>query len=267
MWGGFSIGGSKYQSSEDRSECTTYFPLNAILTFVQLPWFRRTKPRPVQRILRAFSNHDSYTYIVGLGRASANVIRGETDVTVEGFPRSGNTFAVAKLRAANPGIVVAHHLHSAAQVRKSLRLGTPTLILFRDPIDALASWLQREPRLDLVSASRLYSSFYDQALEQQSRIVLSDFPATVGAFEEIVELVNDKFQTHFLVASDKSAMDFISRGSREKGNSVDYLKENSAPRRELEIKALKHEVESKLSAHSHLLDTYEALKAASDSRG
>ena len=257
----------KYQFLGDRSGRINVGSLASSLMVVKKPWFRRTKPRPLQKLLRFSSKHDSYLFLVRLGRASQNVIRRGTQITVEGFPRSGNTFAVAKLKTANPGIVVAHHLHSAAQVRRSVRLEVPTLILFRHPIDSLASWLHREPSLDLSSAARLYSSFYGEILNLRETIILSDFPETISALELKVNLLNEMYKTNFLVASDSDARDFMARKSEAKGNKVEYLSATSARERKVELDSLRDTVRSQLRDYSRLIEIYENLKIISNVQG
>lgn len=60
---------------------------------------------------------------------------------IEGFPRSGNTFALACLLEI-PGLTrneVAHHTHNIANVRRALSLEVPTYVLLRDPLAACLS--------------------------------------------------------------------------------------------------------------------------------
>jgi pimeloyl-ACP methyl ester carboxylesterase len=73
-----------------------------------------------------------YPAVAGpLIRRSGNPISPETDVVIEGFPRTGNTFAVTAFVMAQPGFVsVAHHVHVPAQVISAERLGVPALLLW-----------------------------------------------------------------------------------------------------------------------------------------
>jgi len=60
-------------------------------------------------------------------------ITGETEVVIDGFPRSGNTFAVVAFRQAQSRRVsVAHHGHVPALAIEAHRRGVPALVLIRE---------------------------------------------------------------------------------------------------------------------------------------
>ena len=64
-----------------------------------------------------------------------------TDLCVEGFPRSANSFTVSAIQSAQPqSLSVAHHTHVPANAIRATRLRIPTLILIRNPGDAIISW-------------------------------------------------------------------------------------------------------------------------------
>src|SRR5215210_9212094 len=69
-----------------------------------------------------------------------------TQFVIEGFPRSGNTFAVVAFeQAQRETFRIAHHLHAPAQVMLAARWRIPALVLVRKPTDAVLSWTIREP--------------------------------------------------------------------------------------------------------------------------
>src|SRR6185503_18662977 len=87
--------------------------------------------------------------------------RRDTGIVIEGFLRSGNTFAVAAFRVANGADVhVGRHLHGAPHVLRAVRYGLPTLVLIRRPADAVASYLVRRPTLTPEDALLEYLDFY-----------------------------------------------------------------------------------------------------------
>src|SRR2546422_7828125 len=56
----------------------------------------------------------------------AEAVGDRTEMMIEGYPRSGNTFAVAAFRLAQQRpVIVAHHLHSPAQVLEAVRRRIP----------------------------------------------------------------------------------------------------------------------------------------------
>ena len=55
-----------------------------------------------------------------------------TQIVIEGFPRSGNTFAVVAFQQAQrESVRVARHLHMREQVIRAAKWGIPTLLLAR----------------------------------------------------------------------------------------------------------------------------------------
>src|SRR5436309_8002883 len=74
------------------------------------------------------------------------IVEADTQLVIEGFQRSGNTFAVVAFEVAQPQPVkLAHHLHAAAQIVAAVRMGVPTLVLIRDPDESVLSHMVREP--------------------------------------------------------------------------------------------------------------------------
>ena len=71
-----------------------------------------------------------------------------TEIVIEGFPRSANSFAVnAFVLAQGRPVHVAHHVHAAAQVLAAGRAGVPAILLIREPTDAIVSYLLWQPHL------------------------------------------------------------------------------------------------------------------------
>ena len=85
-------------------------------------------------------------------------------VVIEGFPRSGNSFArraFIMAQGENFDVArIAHHLHVPAQVIRAARWRIPTLVLLRRPKDAVLSLVIRDP-ISVDQALRYYISFYE----------------------------------------------------------------------------------------------------------
>jgi len=57
------------------------------------------------------------------------LVKKDTEIVIEGYPRSANTFAVAAfLLAQGRAVKIAHHLHVPAQVIQAVRWGIPHCI-------------------------------------------------------------------------------------------------------------------------------------------
>lgn len=63
-----------------------------------------------------------------------------TDILVDGFGRSGNTFMVEFLKEWLGPVTLSHHLHSIASLKEACRLNlSPIIVLIRKPEQAVAS--------------------------------------------------------------------------------------------------------------------------------
>src|SRR5215211_6607259 len=79
----------------------------------------------------------------------ARIVTPDTQLVIEGFPRSGNSFARRAFVMAQSDTQIkhhiAHHLHVPAQVVRAARWQIPTLVLIRRPKDAVLSLVLRDP--------------------------------------------------------------------------------------------------------------------------
>jgi len=122
----------------------------------------------------------------------------DTDIVIEGFPRSGNTFAVAAFLVANGRTVrIGRHLHGAPHVLRAVRYGLPTLVLVRKPADAVPSYLVRRPSLTPEDALLEYLDFYRTAWRVRDGFVVGLFDDVVSDYGAVLHAVDDRFGTHF----------------------------------------------------------------------
>jgi hypothetical protein len=122
----------------------------------------------------------------------------KTQLVIEGFPRSGNTFAVIAFeQAQKESISIAHHLHMPAQVAEAVRLRIPILVLIRHPKDAVLSLVLRERRISIRRALNHYVSFYETVFEHRDACVVAPFAEVVTDYGAVIERVNARFGTRF----------------------------------------------------------------------
>ena len=121
-------------------------------------------------------------------------------VVIEGYPRSGNSFARRAFVMAQDETFdvtrIAHHLHVPAQVIRAARWRIPTLVLLRRPKDAVLSLAIRDP-ISVDQALRYYISFYETAEQYRESYVLGLFEDVTGDFGQVIKRLNDKFGTTF----------------------------------------------------------------------
>lgn len=121
-----------------------------------------------------------------------------TDVVIEGFERSGNSFAVTAFQLAQSRPVrIAHHLHAAGQVIVAVRHGVPALVLIRRPEDAIVSLLARYPHLSIRQAMKGYRRFYEPLLPLRRTCVLARFESVISDFGAVTRRLNEKSGRRF----------------------------------------------------------------------
>ena len=135
---------------------------------------------------------------ISLGLKNGAVVGTGTELVIEGYPRSANTFALYAFEIAQQRQVqVAHHLHSAGQVLWAARKGIPTVVLIRNPREAVSSRLIREPRISTEWAIKDYIQFYERIIPVGDRCLFVTFEEVTGDFGKVIEAVNDRFGTQF----------------------------------------------------------------------
>lgn len=161
-----------------------------------------TYQRPMLRSLPAIraarrqlsSRPALYLPIRRLGRPNATVTR-STQLVIEGFPRSGNSFTELAIRASQPSLErLAHHSHSAAQVKRAVEWGIPTLLVIREPAEAIASLAAHQRGTRLVqSLVKDYVHFHVSILGSLPGIVTVTFDEVTGDFNTVVDRLNARF--------------------------------------------------------------------------
>jgi hypothetical protein len=122
------------------------------------------------------------------------VITDGTELVIEGYPRSGNTFAVAALQFAQPRpLQIARHTHLPAQVMEGVRRGLPTLVIVRNPRDAAISLVIREPEVTIARALERYRRYHDRIHACRSGFMVATFDEVTTGFGAVVERFNQTF--------------------------------------------------------------------------
>jgi len=121
----------------------------------------------------------------------------QTQICIEGFPRSANSYAVVAFRLANPGVKIGHHLHVAAQLIRAAHLRIPTLLLIRPPEEAVASFMVFQKSTEADRYLRTYIHFYKALRTVRSSMVIADFKTVITDMNALIEALNTRFRTSF----------------------------------------------------------------------
>jgi hypothetical protein len=185
----------------------------------------------------------------------ARVVTPETELVIEGFPRSANSFArVAFNRAQKGKVRIATGLHVPAQVIRAARWRIPTLVLIRRPKDAVLSFAIRDP-ISVEQALRYYLSFYETVENYSDAYVLGTFEEVTGNFGRVIQRLNDRFGTSFSPfrhdeRNVEAVLARVERNSKRKFGETQWENKASRPvaaregtKRELERELERPEVE------------------------
>ncbi len=128
----------------------------------------------------------------------ARIVRKRTEIVIEGFPRSGNSFALAAFELAQKAPVrTADHLHVPAQVLRAVNYKLPVCLLIREPAPTIRSLLVRFPYLRAPEALRSYRRFYERCLPLNDAFLVVTFDELISDFGAAIERLNRKFGTSF----------------------------------------------------------------------
>ena len=127
------------------------------------------------------------------------LITTQTELILDGYPRSANAYAEWALKYTNgERLRMAVRLHSPRAVRFGVEHSIPTIVLIRAPRDAVASWLQYKPGLGAERAFRRYARYYEQVYPLRTQVVMADFDEVVADFGSVVRRCNERFGTSFV---------------------------------------------------------------------
>jgi predicted transcriptional regulator len=192
------------------------------------------------------------------------VVTPETQLVIEGFPRSANSFARVAFNRAQKGTVrIATGLHVPAQVVRAARWRIPTLVLIRRPKDAVLSFAIRDP-ISVEQALKYYLSFYETVEGYSDAYVLGTFEEVTGDFGPVIQRLNERFGTSFSPFRHNErnvevVLARVERNSKRKFGEAHW--ENKASRPVAAREETKRELERGLndSEAGHLLSRAEAV--------
>lgn len=142
-----------------------------------------------------------------------SVVNKQTDLVIDGFQGSANSFAtVAFKNMQEKSVRLAHHLHSPSQIIKAVKNDVPVLLTVREPEAAILSLTGRWDYISVTQALKSYIGFYDKLLPYTDRLVVSTFKQTTQELDEVIERINNKYDTQF----DSVNIENVSKKSRKK---------------------------------------------------
>lgn len=125
-------------------------------------------------------------------------VNSKTDLCVEGFPRSANSFLTQLLRLLCPHLKVGHHTHSIVNLKLGIKNKIPVFIIIRNPIDAITSQIIRMNELksnnrfkNITYAISDYKQFYEFVLKNNNHLVIINFDEVIHSPKIFMKIVRD----------------------------------------------------------------------------
>jgi len=146
-----------------------------------------------------------------------------TRITIEGYPRSANTYAVYAFKHVNDiqWNELGHHLHVQAQIIRSIQYQIPVILLIRHPLEAVRSLVVRHDFIPVSEALEDYVRFYSDLYELREGFVVANFEDVIEHYGKIIEQVNKRFSSNFNLFPDQdetakaAVFDEIDRRNRQ----------------------------------------------------
>lgn len=155
--------------------------------------------RAVYAVKTRVAKHPALALPVARIRGRGVVVSKDSDILIEGYPRSGNTFAVVALQHAQPATLrVAHHVHAPAHVIGAIRLGVPAMLVIRAPEDPVLGYTIWNPDVSVEQALRGYVRFHAPLIRYARDVLIATFDEVVADYGAVVRRVNRRYGTSFV---------------------------------------------------------------------
>lgn len=123
-----------------------------------------------------------------------------TDVVVEGFPRSGNTWLTEFMRY-KTDLTIASHIHYPFMVRDGIRYKIPVYLVVRHPLESISSLMVRDRSYTVESAVYYYLAFHNDILKYVHDIRVISFEKVT---QELDVLSREMNKNHHGIEADKN---------------------------------------------------------------
>lgn len=127
-----------------------------------------------------------------LNKKKYALVNEDTELLIDGFPRSANTFAYAFIEMTQPVKRIAHHVHLPVQFYRSKKFSTPALLLLRNPVDAAISMSIRRPTYFPYLIFLYYYLFHTKIFKIISDTLIIRFEEVVSDPNSIIRKLRSK---------------------------------------------------------------------------
>jgi hypothetical protein len=157
----------------------------------------------------------------------------KSQVAVCGFPRSGNTFLGRVLRFSSTGSTsLVNHFHSSAQLIRSVKIGIPSVLILRDPVEVILSLYigyqtKNKKRLPITIHYLRYLIYHISLLPYRKKLLVIHFHEIKNNPEYFISLYKKKYGGEFknITNLKDEVLDSISRDMKP-GNELKSSRPN-----------------------------------------
>ena len=185
-----------------------------------------------------------------------------TDLCIEGFQSSSNSFVYNVFRLLAPELSIGHHTHSVANLKRARQYNIPTLVLYRDPSGAIPSLAARfKPSLE--NSIVRYVRFYRYVLQHTDAFILASFEETTRDIAATIQRVEATSRLEFAAydadAVADEAVAYIQDWTERRGDEerISLPKEERNAQKEVLRERLRG-----LPQYNEARATYDCLEAA-----
>lgn len=184
-----------------------------------------------------------------------------TDMCIEGYQSSSNSFVYNVFRLLSPELSIGHHTHSVANLKRAVRYNIPTLILYRDPAAAIPSLVARfKPSLE--EGVLRYVRFYRYVLDHTDAFILANFEETTQNIVATIQRVEEKSPLAFGAYDAEKIADDAVAHIQDWSERHGVEERMSLPKEERNIqKEILHQRLLTLPMYTEACQTYECLEA------
>jgi len=141
----------------------------------------------------------AFAVVTARARRPNLALRRDTDVVIEGFPKSANSFVTHAFRMPQDRpLKITHHTHAAGVVITACRRRIPAHVLIRQPLDAASRIALVRPHISLRLLLRGWISFYRPLLPWQGRFAVGSFEEVTNDLGAVMTAMNERLGTRFV---------------------------------------------------------------------
>ncbi|MFD1020177.1 hypothetical protein [Thalassobacillus hwangdonensis] len=124
-----------------------------------------------------------------------NVTNKNTELCVEAYPSSGNTLLMFMIQNYKEDINMSHHTHTLANIKLAKNKNIPCIVIIRDPINAISSYVYRFTEIHLINEKKInqemlkYKDFYTYVLNNRDSFLIIDFNDLITKPEQTLKTV------------------------------------------------------------------------------